>query len=112
MMRISDFEVCNQRNIRLVASESLPPVMVITGPNGCGKSTLLESLRQHAGEGAILYTWVHPFFCRTIRRTKHRLEIDGYNIRSFPILSVMLTIQSRILKKGVVYLVHDYLSAV
>ena len=58
-MRISEFSVENQRNIRLAACGKTPRVMVITGPNGCGKSTLLQNLRTAPGAGKILYMGPH-----------------------------------------------------
>jgi DNA polymerase III delta prime subunit len=50
MLVIKSFEVKNQGPIKYVRCESVPPIMIIAGPNGVGKSTLLESIWR--GQGA------------------------------------------------------------
>lgn len=70
-VRIPEFSVRNQRAVRLAACDSVPGVMVVTGPNGCGKSTLLNGLRGlGAGPGRTLYVGPH----RTSRRQHVRMR--------------------------------------
>lgn len=70
-MRITEFSVRHQRAVRLAACESVPRVMLVTGPNGCGKSTLLNSLRSAgSGPGRTLYVGPH----RTSRRQNVRMR--------------------------------------
>ena len=53
-MRTPQFSITNNRNIRFVACEQLPRIMIITGPNDCGKSTLLDALRQSSGPAGLI----------------------------------------------------------
>jgi AAA15 family ATPase/GTPase len=54
-MRIPQFEVRNQRGIRLAKCEPVPPLMLVAGPNGCGKSTLLHTIPAGALAQSITY---------------------------------------------------------
>ena len=58
-MRIPTFRVKEQRNIRLAECQTVPRVMIITGPNGCGKSTLLQSLRSVLAGARPMYIGPH-----------------------------------------------------
>ena len=71
VLRIPEFTVRKTRNISLAACDSVPWVMIITGPNGCGKTTLLHNLRNVSGaSGSILYVGPH----RTSRRQQVRMR--------------------------------------
>lgn len=73
-MRIPNFAIRNQRAVRLAACETVPSVMVITGPNGCGKSTLLNGLRNvGTGVGRTLYVSPH----RNSRRQQVQMRFLG-----------------------------------
>ncbi len=73
-MRIPNFAVRNQRAVRVAACESVPAVMIITGPNGCGKSTLLNALRNvGTNEGRTLYVSPH----RNSRRQQVQMRYLG-----------------------------------
>lgn len=63
-MRIPAFEVRDRRSLALAQWTSVPPLMVIAGPNGCGKSTLLHALHNQYGPKGILYVGPH----RNMRR--------------------------------------------
>jgi ABC-type cobalamin/Fe3+-siderophores transport system ATPase subunit len=68
-MAVKSFRVENEKAIRLAECTSVPPVMIIAGPNGVGKSTLLYALHrriglQQEGETQIIYQPPH----RAIRR--------------------------------------------
>jgi len=70
-MRITTFEVRNQRSIRLARCEAVPPLMVIAGPNGSGKSTLLNAIRANAGYSNIMYVGPHRAMRRQIVQQRH-----------------------------------------
>ena len=72
-MRISSFEVRNQRSIRYAKCEQLPSLMVIAGPNGCGKSTLLNEVRVKHGYQNILYVGPHRAMRRQQVQQRHLL---------------------------------------
>lgn len=63
-MPITSFSVVNDRGVRLASCQSIPPVMIITGPNGCGKSTLLIAIKRSHGHERPVYIAPH----RSIRR--------------------------------------------
>src|SRR5215210_3838748 len=73
-MRITAFSVENNRNVRQASCDTVPPVMLITGPNGCGKSTLLYSLRNLNGEHDILYLGPHRSSRRQSVRMRYLLQ--------------------------------------
>jgi ABC-type multidrug transport system ATPase subunit len=59
-MRIPNFEIRNQRSIRLAKCESVPRLMVVAGPNGAGKSTLLNAVRSSTdGYTNVMYVGPH-----------------------------------------------------
>ena len=70
-MRISSFEVRNQRSIRLARCESVPRLMIIVGPNGSGKSTLLNAIRANAGYTNIMYVGPHRAMRRQTVQQRH-----------------------------------------
>lgn len=81
-MALIGFRVENQKAIRLAAAPSVPPVMVIAGPNGVGKSTLLYAIKNGSGQFSantrILYQGPH----RVLRRTQvQRKWLGGNSIR-------------------------------
>lgn len=57
-MKISTFNIQNQRSIKNAFCELVPRLMIIAGPNGAGKSTLLNALKQQYG-GQVLYVGPH-----------------------------------------------------
>ena len=75
-MRIPTFRITDQRNIKLAECQSVPRVMIITGPNGCGKSTLLQALRATATGGRPLYIGPH----RASKRQRVRFRFLGPEI--------------------------------
>lgn len=75
-MRIPEFSIANHRNIRFAACETVPPVMIVTGPNGCGKSTLLQQLRGVGGGRRPMYIGPH----RASRRQQVRFRFLGPEI--------------------------------
>jgi len=70
-MRIPSFEIHGQRSIRLAKCDSVPPVMVIAGPNGTGKSTLLNAIRSTAGWKNIIYIGPHRAMRRQTVQQRH-----------------------------------------
>ena len=67
-MPITKFRIENQKVIRLCECSSVPPVMIIAGPNGVGKSTLLYCLERKTG-GSVettgrVYTFLLTGFAR------------------------------------------------
>lgn len=75
-MRIPNFSVQSQRNIKLAACDDVPRIMIVTGPNGCGKSTLLQALR---GTGTNRPMYIGPH--RASRRQRVRYRYLGPEIR-------------------------------
>lgn len=75
-MRIPSFNISNTRNIKIANCESVPPVMIVTGPNGCGKSTLLQALRNVPGGRRPMYVGPH----RSSRRQNVRFRFLGPEI--------------------------------
>ncbi len=68
---IPQFDVRDRRSIRRASCDSVPKIMIVTGPNGCGKSTLLDELRQRSDSGgSILYVGPH----RTSGRQKVQMR--------------------------------------
>lgn len=67
-MALSRFKVTNQKAVRLAECPSVPPIMVIAGPNGVGKSTLLYAIKRRKTEvectGQILYISPHRIWRR------------------------------------------------
>ncbi|MFM9944159.1 MAG: AAA family ATPase, partial [Bacteroidia bacterium] len=57
-MKISSIKIQNERSIKNVICDKVPPLMVIAGPNGAGKSTLLNALNKQNG-GQVLYVGPH-----------------------------------------------------
>lgn len=70
-MRVPRFEIHGQRSIRLAKWDSVPPVMVIAGPNGTGKSTLLNAIRSTAGWNNIIYIGPHRALRRQTVQQRH-----------------------------------------
>jgi hypothetical protein len=70
-MRISSFEVRNQRSIRLARCEAVPRLMIIAGPNGSGKSTLLNAIRANAGYTNVMYVGPHRAMRRQTVQQRH-----------------------------------------
>jgi ABC-type cobalamin/Fe3+-siderophores transport system ATPase subunit len=73
-MRISKFEIKNQRSVALAKCDAVPRLMVITGPNGAGKSTLLYDLRHVDGRQHILYVGPHRSTRRQHVQQRHLLS--------------------------------------
>ena len=71
MTRIPNFLVQQHRSINLASLDSVPQIMIVTGPNGCGKSTLLDCLRSSGGSGGpILYVGPHRVSARQVVRMR------------------------------------------
>lgn len=100
-MALLKFSINDRKSIKLAEADTLPPVMVIAGPNGVGKSTLLYAIKEGIGEKdkptRILYQGPH----RVLRRTNVRRswlggafrglfnllesnDVSGYEGLSFP----------------------------
>lgn len=77
-MRIPKFRVEAQKSVALAACESVPPLMVVAGPNGCGKTTFLNALRHQPGTGEILYVGPH--------RNARRQQVQLQYLQSSPIV--------------------------
>lgn len=80
-MGLLSFRVVNQKAIVLAEAQSVPPVMVIAGPNGVGKSTLLYAIKNGAGSitpiTRIFYQGPH----RVLRRTQVQRRWLGGGMR-------------------------------
>ncbi|OHA79738.1 MAG: hypothetical protein A2747_00310 [Candidatus Yonathbacteria bacterium RIFCSPHIGHO2_01_FULL_44_41] len=77
-MSLLSFRVENRRSVRLAEVSSVPPVMIIAGPNGVGKSTILYAIKDGAGlfnpNTKILYQGPN----RVMRKTNvHRSWLTG-----------------------------------
>jgi len=86
-MRISAFEIRNQRSVTLAKCEQVPRLMVITGPNGSGKSTLLYALRNVKGRDHILYVGPH--------RSTRRQQVQQRHLISQPLLFESMLCQDK-----------------
>jgi predicted ATPase len=86
-MRISSFEIRNQRSVRFAKCEQVPPLMVIAGPNGSGKSTMLNTIRVSHGYSNIIYVGPH--------RAMRRQQVQQRHLLATPIsLETILTGQN------------------
>lgn len=69
---LKSFKAQQVKAVRLAQCDSVPPVMVIAGPNGVGKSTLLSAIHRRQitvnfeGDTTVLYQPPH----RAIRRQR------------------------------------------
>ncbi len=75
-MPLTSFRIENQKAIRLAECQTVPPIMVIAGPNGVGKSTLLFCIKRRQGgtfqhSGIILYLPPHRAWRRRQIRLMH-----------------------------------------
>ena len=81
-MALKSFKVEERKSIKLAVADSVPPVMVIAGPNGVGKSTLLFAIKEGgrvADEGTrFFYQGPH----RVLRRTTVQRKWLGGAVRS------------------------------
>ena len=90
-MRLSSFEIVNQRSIKLAQCVKVPPLMVVAGPNGSGKSTLLNAIRSQAGYTNIMYVGPHRAMRRQQVQSRHLLApsisfealLSGQNVPGF-----------------------------
>jgi ABC-type cobalamin/Fe3+-siderophores transport system ATPase subunit len=57
-MVIKEFNIRNNRSIKIAQCDNVPKLMIIAGPNGAGKSTLLYQLKTNR-PGRILYIGPH-----------------------------------------------------
>src|SRR5690349_12898163 len=72
-MRIPSFSVQNSRSVRLARCDSVPPFMLIAGPNGAEKSTLLDGIRSTSGWQNIVYLGPHRAMRRQSVQERHLL---------------------------------------
>jgi len=79
-MPISKFRIRDQKCLRFVQCEEVPPIMMVAGPNGVGKSTLLFCLTGHARDieiersGQILSLGPHRVWRSGSLRQQYLLE--------------------------------------
>src|SRR3989304_5731288 len=90
-MRVSSFDIRNQRSIRLAKCDNVPRLMIVAGPNGCGKSTLLNSIRSSSGYTNIIYVGPHRAMRRQQVQQRHLMitpisfetVLMGQNVSSY-----------------------------
>jgi hypothetical protein len=73
-MRIPQFEIRNERSIRLAKCDRVPPLMLVAGPNGSGKSTLLHALRTNYAYEGIVYVGPHRAMRRQHVQQRHLIS--------------------------------------
>jgi predicted ATPase len=81
-MALRSFRIENRRSVRLAEAISVPPVMVIAGPNGVGKSTILYAIKEVGAfdeNTKVLYQGPH----RVLRKTTVRRSWLGGVFKGF-----------------------------
>lgn len=69
-MRLPQFDIRDQRSVKIAQCGAVPPLMLVAGPNGAGKSTLLNALRA-GGQQGIIYVGPHRAMRRQHVQQRH-----------------------------------------